>query len=304
MKARNNSVSGLDFQKEYLSVAQYSPEENAVALIAIQPVTDENHGDLLDRAACELKELKGKFKFATPDVVCSLPSEYAIIKRVQIDNDEQDAQDAIEWELGQQIIGSLDDYSFDFHESGLPVQEQLREYLVVAYRNEIVQRMASIVRSLKLNPLVIDLDAVALINVFEANYRDRISAPALLVHGESEVTKLILTQNGNLLDYGTFEYDFASLDTRNYPEMLQHHAGCLLSTATTGGESTVGTFLSGSLFAQPQFSDGVIQGLPGSEILYPFRKITCHVGVDEEQLKNYAAQLAVAVGLALRGGSE
>ena len=40
--------------------------------------------------------------------------------------------------------------------------------------------------------------------------------------------------------------------------------------------------------------------VPGAEMLDPFRKVKCQVVIDEQQLKEYSTQLAVAVGLALQ----
>jgi Tfp pilus assembly PilM family ATPase len=302
MGARSNNISGLDFQKDYISIAQFIPDEQSVTLVAIQPIENGADGELWDKVARELKGLKGKFKFTSPDVVCSLPSEYAIVKRMAIDSDEQEPSDVIEWELSQQIIGSMDDYIFDFQEAGQSKEDGLVEYLVVAYRNQVVQKITSIARNCKLNPLVVDLDICALINVFEANYRERLSAPAIIVHAENGLSKLILAQNSNLLDFATFAYDAALIEGDLYADRLQGEIGRFLSVnGTFVSGDPIGVYLSGSFFSQSAFLETVVNTVPNSELLYPFRKLDCRIGVDEEQLKKYAAQLSVAVGLALRG---
>jgi Tfp pilus assembly PilM family ATPase len=60
------------------------------------------------------------------------------------------------------------------------------------------------------------------------------------------------------------------------------------------------TYLTGPFFSQAEIAEGVIALLPNAEILYPFRKIKCNAGMDEQTLREFAPLLAVSVGLALR----
>ena len=297
---KSGKISGLDIQKEYISVAQYSPEENCVDLVAIQPLSTEKSVDFLQGASDGLKELKGKFKFSKPDVICSLQSENAIIKRLKIDSNESEPAESIEWELSQQVIGSIEEYSFDFQS----VSSNSDEYLAVAYRTQSIDALSSMIKSLRLNPLIIDLDVFALVNVFEANYREKISQPAVLIHAEPEKSRLVLTTNGMFIDSETFDYtygteadSYAGVIYEEYMKLMAFNSGKFQA----GSE---GLYFTGSLFTQPEYCEAVIRRFGKGEELYPFRKIDSRIGVDEAQLKTYASQLAIAVGLALRGNAQ
>ena len=301
MKTPSRFISGLDIQKNYLSVAQYSPVENAVLLLAIQPLmSDENRIVPWERASDDLKELKSRFKFYSADIICSVPSEYAIVKYIGVEKQETDIEDFIEWELSQQLIGPLEDYFYDYQESSFRGADGLREYLAVAYRNEIVTGYSSMLKAVKLNPLVVDLDVFALINVFEANYSEFIGKPTVLVHGEGEKTKLVFTHDGHYLDSDYFEYGYGTFDPQMYAERIYSEISrfCALNGCS---EKSVATFLTGSLFSQMEYVDSMKGLIVGSEILHPFRKVGCRVGVDDEKLMSYLPQLSIAVGLALRG---
>ena len=63
---------------------------------------------------------------------------------------------------------------------------------------------------------------------------------------------------------------------------------------------SVYTYITGSYFFQSENSNIVLQNIQNSETLYPFRKISCSAGMDDEKLKEFAPQLAVSVGLTLR----
>jgi Tfp pilus assembly PilM family ATPase len=303
MKNSSKTISGLDIQREYVSVAQYSHDENAVLLVAIQPVSIIAGRDLGEQISDDLKELRGKFKFTNPDIVCSIPSEYAVVKHIKIDNEDETPQDALEWELSQQVIGSIDEYVFDFQETGVVTDTQ-KSFLAVAYRKDTVHSISSTIKKIRLNPIVVDLDIFALINVFEANYPEKIEFPAVIIHSENDKTKQILTRNGEFIDYECFEHETGSLDPLSFAEKNRSELDKLLSLNYSVLENNpVGIFFTGSMYSQQQYCDVIIDKLGNGELLDPFRKIGCRVGVGEEQLKTYKSQLAVAVGLAYRGNT-
>lgn len=300
MKTLKKYLSGLDIQSDYMSIAQYSSQENAVLSVAIQPLSTEDGGDNWECAGAELKKLKGKFKFYSPDVACSLPTEFAVIKHMQVEHDEADIQGYIEWELSQQIIGSLDEYTFDFQQNG--EDAAFKSYLTVAFRNAYVDRFSTLLKGMKLHPQVIDLDVFAIINTFEANYRERIYTPAVIVHGENEKTKIILTRNGTYLDLECFNYPYESMGAVEYAERLQTEINRFLAlNSTIDVQPRMSLYLTGSLFTQMEYRESVCSKMGSGELLYPFRKVGCRISIDNDQLMVYAPQLSVAVGLALRG---
>jgi Tfp pilus assembly PilM family ATPase len=302
MKKTTNYISGLDIQREYISIAQYSPDEKAVFNVAIQPISSGDTLELWECAGKGLKELNVKFKFSSRDIVCSLPTEYAIVKWIDVENEEPDLKGFLEWELSQQIIGSIDEYSFDFQECSSKPGNNAKEYLVVAYRNEHVQKIASFIKELKLIPQIVDLDVFAIVNTFEANYPERISEPTILIHGEGEKTKIIFTRNGIFIDLECLDYTYGTITPEIYAQKLNQEIGRILSknqVAVT--QENLNVFFTGALFSQAEYTESVSAEIGRGNLLNPFRKIGCRVGVENEQLMAYASQLAVAVGLAIRG---
>ncbi|NLG16157.1 MAG: pilus assembly protein PilM [Fibrobacter sp.] len=301
MKNDFRYISGLDIQSDYISVAQYSSEQDAVLLIAIQPISAAKSPDLLTNAETELRGLKNKFKFHSPNVVCSIPSEYAIIKHLCVDSDEPDLREAVQWEIAQQVIGTVEQYSFDFEECRNP-DDDSRRVLAAAYRNDSVRNLSSMLKNVKLNPVVLDLDIFALINVYEANYKENLHFDTVLVHSEGEKTKLVLTKNGQYLDCEIFEYEYDSLEPATYLQRLQGEINRFASINNIDdGEGILRVMFSGSLFSQQEYRASARGFMGSGEILNPFRIISCKAGIDGERLAQYSPQLAVAVGLALRG---
>jgi Tfp pilus assembly PilM family ATPase len=302
MKQLNTTIAGLDIQSDYLTVAQYSPDEHAVMLVAIQPLSGGG-GIASDAVSAELGVLKGKFKFGSASINCSLSGEHAVIKKFPVEQNEKDPEAALQWELSQHIIGSVDEYAFDFQHCGTGA-DGLDEYLTVAYRREQVRSFATVLKRHKLVCGIVDLDLFALVNVFEANFPEYTDRPVLLLHAEAARAKLIITHHGKYVDHDFFSYD-DSPDPRTLAELLQQQAARLCSYATlSGGNAMIPVFATGSLFAQADFLE-TVQSVSGNvALLHPFKKIGCRVGVDNEQLAAYLPQLAVAVGCALRGNDE
>jgi Tfp pilus assembly PilM family ATPase len=301
MKVTVPSFCGLDLQRDYFSIIQYSTEEQAVTLLSIQPFSAEGGINAWKTWKNELKNSKGRLRFFSPAVICGMPSEYAVIKIITLDADEAHIAEAIEWEFGQQIIGSVDEYGFDYEEIEGAPGASTRKYLVVAYRQEQINRMAGIVRSVKLEPQIIDLDIFGLVNIFLANYTDKKPEESLLVHSESELTKLVLTRNGEFRDFHCFEHQSGSIDAAGFAMALSAEIDRFLAGAEKSDGRT-GIYITGSYFQQAFSRDAFFEKVPQAELLNPFRTIKCQVKIEEQQVQEYSTQLAVAAGLALRGG--
>jgi len=301
MKSKAVGFCGLDMQKEYFSIVQYSPEEQAITLLDIHSFSAEAGSDEWKTWKNELKNRGRRLRFFSPSIVCSMPSEYAVIKLITLDVDEPDIAGAIEWELGQHITGTLEEYVFDYEKIVSLPDDPAKKYLAVAYRRELVNRMAGMVRGVKLKPAIVDLDIFGLVNVFEFNYRDQNAAPSLLVHSESDLTKFILTRNGGFLDFHCFEHKAGSIDAAGFAEVLSAEIDrfCAARQKTNG---RIGVYITGSYFKEAFSRDVFFEKVPGAELLNPFRAIKCQVKIDEQQFQEYSTQLAVAAGLALRGG--
>lgn len=296
MKASKDTYYGLDIQKEYIAVVQYSLKSNAVTLVALQPIS----GSGADSTSKELGTLKSKFKFLNPQVNCSLPVEHAVVKTIPVDSHDSNTEQALTWELEQNIIGSTDEYIFDYQQFD-STTKNTSLFQAVAYRKDRINALSSLLKSHKLVPQCIDLDVFALVNVFEASYPELIGQPAVIVHAESADARILLTHHGKLIDYECIRFDpepdpqlLSNLLTTIFPRL-----GYASGSAVNIGQTPF--FAAGSLFSQDGFIDSIKHFIPGISLLHPFKTIECRIGVDEEKLASYLAQLCVAVGLAIRG---
>lgn len=300
MASNYNTISGLDINSLNICYSRCMLDDKSIANICIQPL-DLDIEDYWESVSTGLDELFKELKIPGEYVVSSLPGEYAIIKKILLDDDETDVSSAIEWELSQQLVGSIDEHEYDYQSLSGKTENNCKNYLAVGYRNTAIARLSKLLKKKKLNPLIVDLDIFALINVFEMNYSDSLSVPTIIIYSEIAKTKLILTCNGDFIDLEVLEHVNSEQSTDDFiqglSDAIQKLTACNPELLKSG---EIKTYLTGSNFYKSDITDVVMEKITSSELLFPFRNITCSAGMDENKLNEFAPQLCVSVGLALR----
>jgi Tfp pilus assembly PilM family ATPase len=304
MASQKDSISGIEIRNGLITIAQYFPQENSVGSIIIKPMSDAAGQDFDLALKTELKNLITEIDYKNQNVALSLPSEYAIVKKLSLDSDEKDVSEAIGWELSQHIIGAIEEYSFDYEGLGQSADGAVKQYLAVAYRSSSIQKLVALLKANKLNPLVVDLDMFGLINVFEANYQEQVHAPAALVLGNEGKSTVILTRGATLLDFDVCLHDPGTPSADEYGMKIAESIErlCVLNGGSPQEKPDI--YCAGSLFSQAEYIDSIALKFGKTQLLDPFKKIACRAGKGEEDLRKYSHQLGVAVGMALQGGAE
>ncbi len=301
MTSHKDSICGIEIGTNLITVAQYSPAENAIGSIVVKPFDGPDAGDDDSVLRSELKALVADVELKKQKIVLSLPSEFAVIKKLSIDNNEQNAAEALLWELSQHIIGSIEEYSFDFEPLTGGGPGGGKEYLAVAYRASSIRRLTALLKANKLSPFIVDLDCFALINAFEANYPESLSSPSLIVQGTEKKSKIILTGNGSLLDFDVVTHEPGLVSYDDYAALLGEYL-VRLCARLSGRIPEI--YCSGALFLQNECIDSLARKFGKAELLNPFKEVECLALREKNNVTEFAAQLAVAVGLALRGQTE
>jgi Tfp pilus assembly PilM family ATPase len=302
MATRADNVSGVEITRDNISVAQYSSPENTVvnASVVVSPLDDEDAStDLVSSLRTKFKKLAAQMHCEGQPAAVAVPSNFAVVKNVMLDSDEEDVREAIGWELGQHIVGTMDDYSFDF-EPLAGDADGSRHFLAVAYRKANVRKLVSLLKTGRLSPRVVDLDMFALVDALEANYRENTAAPSLIIHGCSDSSKLILTANGAFLDFDVVEHRAGHTAADAYASQLQE----IIARNLPASRRPRATFVTGPLFANPDFCEEVCSRLGNALLLDPFKAIRSTVAIPKDDLVKCVPYLAVAVGLALRCAAE
>jgi Tfp pilus assembly PilM family ATPase len=305
---RPQGICGIELGKDALSIVHFLPGEDTVSSVAIQPLSDSPL-PWWDSVRVELKPLVREVVASGRSMkgaaaVCSLPAENAVVSRLMIDTNEPSVGSTLRWELRQQLVGPLEDYTYDFQKLASVRPGPVVTYLAAACRTTWAQKVRGLMQAHRLTPRALDLDVFALVNAFEANYRDQISAPAILVLGGEQVTKVILTWNGSLVDFDLCTFSPDTQEPNEYVQALRKVIERLCasypSLATRG---PLPMFASGVIFTWDAVAAACFQTFGDMQVLNPFRNVTC-TALPESSLRLYAPRLGVAVGLAVREAAE
>ncbi len=110
------------------------------------------------------------------DVVISLAGHKVLIDRVEIPapsgkaKHQQQIKEAVMVEAEQRIPTGIDSVRIDYMEIGQSEDNKQTQVILFAARNEIVDEYVGIVMDAGLVPVVVDLDPIALYNIFEYNH--------------------------------------------------------------------------------------------------------------------------------------
>jgi type IV pilus assembly protein PilM len=172
------------------------------------------------RVVDAIKELLGAQKVTTKEVVISVSGSSVIIKRVSVaDMTDEELAESIKWEAEQYIPFSIDDVNVDFQRLGAGAAEGQADVLLVAVKKDKIHDYVNLVKEAGLEPVVMDVDAFALANMYELNYDVEAGTTALLNIGAS-------VMNINILKDGTsiFTRD-VTVGGNRYTEALQRDFG-------------------------------------------------------------------------------
>lgn len=289
-----------------------------------------------------IKELVQKHRIKTKSVTVSVSGHAVIIKRVNLPAmSDDELEESIQWEAEQYIPFDINDVYLDVQRlAGVAEDPGQMEVLLVAVRKELVNEYQSLVQQAGLVPSVVDVDALALANMYELNYDTPHDSVALINVGASNINIHVLrrgvsafTRDLNMggrqfteeiqrtlnISYEEAEALKVGGDERDthavVPEEIERvlaSVGETLATeihrsldfylSTSSDSELSRIYLSGGAARTPGLARAIskLTNLP-TELVDPFRRIQ----LDERAfnptfLNDVGPQAAVVVGLALR----
>ena len=339
------SVVGLDIGSSAVKAVELkaSAKGYRVAAVASEPVPPDSivDGAIIDGGAVAeaIRKLFAQKTFKTKEVAASLSGNAVIVKKISLPvMTDQELADSISWEAEQYIPFDIQDVSLDYQvlDSGAGADGKgTMEVLLVAAKKEKIADYTSVITQAGRQAVVVDVDAFALQNAYEANYGAGPSVVVLLNAGAS-ATNVNIISNGQSL----FTRDL-SLGGNSYTEAVQRELNLPFETAeaakkglpveghtfedvrpvlhavtenlllevqktfdfykaTAASEQIDRIVLSGGASAVDGFADALADRFGVAvEHFDPFRQVAFEKP-PAENVAELAATAAVAVGLALR----
>ncbi|MDA8431712.1 MAG: type IV pilus assembly protein PilM [Nitrospiraceae bacterium] len=336
---------GLDLGSSYIKTVKLkeSKSQYELELFDIHPLPPELivDGSIIDsiRLVDSIKEMVKKTGVKTKDTAISISGHSSvIIKRISLpEMSEEDLSESIKFEAEQYVPFDIEDVNLDFQILGPKEEPGQMDVILVAVKKDIINEYIAVIREAGLNPIVVDIDAFALENMYGINYEiEPEKNVALLNIGASTINMSIL--KGGI---SVFTRD-SSLGSNLHTEALQREfnlayenaeklkrgeavenvspedAAAVIESAseeilseivrsfdyyrsTTLHEDISEVIFSGGCALLKDFAS-MISSRTGIEtkVAEPFRNIKLSNKLDIAYINEMAPMMAVAVGLALR----
>lgn len=178
--SRTRPMFGLDIGSSAIKAVQLKETKNGYCLerLGIKHLAPEMivDGTVMDAGSVvtALKELLVEQKIKLKDVAISISGHSVIVKKISLPvMTEEELEESIKWEAEQYIPFDINDVNIDFHILG---SGEVREgqpqmnVLLVAAKKDKLSEYTSLVVEAGLTPMVVDVDAFAIENMYCHNY--------------------------------------------------------------------------------------------------------------------------------------
>ena len=227
---KSKAVVGLDIGSSAVKAVELKPAGKGfrVAAFAIEPVPPDSivDGAIIDGGAVAdaIRRVFERKTFKTKEVAASLSGNAVIVKKISLPvMTEAELGESIYWEAEQYIPFDIQDVNLDYQilDPGTgPDSKGTMDVLLVAAKKEKIADYTNVISQAGRVPVVVDVDAFALQNAYEANYGPQPGAIVVLLNaGASAININIL--NG---DQSLFTRDI-SIGGNAYTEAVQKELG-------------------------------------------------------------------------------
>src|SRR5678815_1619137 len=342
--SKSKPLVGLDVGSSAVRAVELSKSKNGYQItgFAYEPLSSDSvvDGAIMDSrgVASAIKRILTSGEFKGKRTAASVSGHSVIVKRVVLPvATEQEIGASIQYDADQYIPFGLSEVNIDYQVVGPSEGEEPgMEVLMVAAKKDKIHNHTNVISMAGRQADVVDIDAFALQNAFEANYQVSPTAPVALLNIGASLMNINITKGGIPLlvrdvPVGGNQYtdilqkelqlEFQEAEDlklgrsgseaemvmpllESITEMLIMEAQKTseFSRETYPNETIARVLICGGTSRTPGLADKLQEtlGYP-TEVLNPLKHITIGPKVNAGQINSLGPSLAVAVGLALRG---
>lgn len=146
-----------------------------------------------------VQELLSELRIKAKDVAIGVSGHSVIIKKIQMPRmSQEELEESIQWEAEQYIPFDVKDVNIDtqiLDPDGDNATGQM-DVLLVAAKKDMINDFTTVVSEAGLNPVVVDVDAFAVQNMFGANYDIPLNETVVLINAGASVVNINIVSNG------------------------------------------------------------------------------------------------------------
>jgi len=341
--SRQKPLVGLDIGSSSVKAVELRRAKKGFEVVhaGLEPLASDTvvDGAIMDALSVSdsINKVFSSQRIKTKNVATSVSGHSVIVKKIPLPvMSEEELQESIQWEAEQHIPFDISDVNLDYQILNTE-SASTTDVLLVAVKKDKILNHTNVITQAGRVPIVVDIDAFAMQNAFEANYTPAPNATVALLNIGASIMNIVVAKGGTPLftrdvSVGGNQFTDALQKDMNlsFEEAEQVKQGRSIEgvqgdsvsalvqsvsevlmleiqktfdffRATTVGEQLQRIYLSGGCAKVEGFLD-LLQGRLGLpvEMLDPFKNIAIGKGIDISYLDEVAPSMAVAVGLALR----
>jgi type IV pilus assembly protein PilM len=196
---RSKPVVGLDIGSSAVKAIELKPSGRGYRVVAIgvEPLPPDS---IVDGATVTdaVRRVLQSPRFKAKDVVASLSGSSVIVKKISLPvMSEQDLAESIYWEAEQYIPFDIQDVNLDYEVlTPLAERQGTMDVLLVAAKKDKIADYTGVVSQAGRTPVVVDVDAFALQNAYEANYGSETNRVVALVNVGASAVNINIVSGG------------------------------------------------------------------------------------------------------------
>lgn len=237
MFRRTKAVVGLDIGSSAVKAVELKPSGKGFKVVAfgVEPLPPDSivDGAIIDSTAVAdaIRRLfESRKAFKSKDVCASLSGNAVIVKKITLPvMTETELDESIYWEAEQYIPFDIQDVNLDYQilDPGTgPESRGSMDVLLVAAKREKIGDYTGVIAQAGKTPVVIDVDAFALQNAYEANYGLEAGKVVVLLNAGASAININILQG----DQSVFTRDI-SMGGNAYTEAVQKELDLPFETA-------------------------------------------------------------------------
>jgi type IV pilus assembly protein PilM len=232
---RAKSLVGLDIGSSAVKAVELKPAGRTYRVTAYgsEPLPADSivDGAIIDGAAVAdaIRRLFESRGIRTRDVAASLSGNAVIVKKITLPTmTEAELAESIYWEAEQYIPFDIQDVNLDYQvlDRGEKNGNGSMEVLLVAAKKEKIADYTGVIAQAGRTAVVVDVDAFALQNAYEANYGSAAGSVVVLLNAGAGATNINIVSG----DQSVFTRD-VSIGGNAYTEALQRELNLPLESA-------------------------------------------------------------------------
>ncbi len=205
-KISKNIRLGLSFGAEELFLAQTEESANRYKVTALTDITSSvpfsidlfSEPSGAEMVGEELKKVLAEMNITSGETALSIDLDFGTIVKLPYDKklSQKDLKTHLKWELQQYIEEDIENYIFDSYKLIQSPSMKQPELVLVGTRTKVVDFFKQVCEVSGLDLAVINLDIIAALNCFEANYKYKPDDKIALVEvGDNKLVFSLLEGN-------------------------------------------------------------------------------------------------------------